>query len=151
MFDIGGTILPGTLGTVGFFDVGRVWTTGESSSRWHKGYGGGLWYDIAGEIGRTYEGLMGMLPADQWMQFQELSHAEFLQLLMTLAHAVDLAKYRKHPRGPKKAKPKRTTHAGEPHVSTAKLLRRQRCSTRRPCRGWSVLRECGDVSAAVDD
>jgi hypothetical protein len=50
LFDIGGTILPGTLGTVGFFDVGRVWTTGESSSRWHKGYGGGLWYDIAGEI-----------------------------------------------------------------------------------------------------
>jgi hypothetical protein len=83
-------------------------------------------YYIAGEIGRTYEGLMGMLPADQWMPFQELSHADFLQLLMTLAHAVDLAKYRKHPRGPKKAKPKRTTHAGEPHVSTAKLLRRQR-------------------------
>jgi len=50
LFDIGGTILPGTLGTVGFFDVGRVWTDGESSSSWHKGYGGGLWYDIAGEI-----------------------------------------------------------------------------------------------------
>ena len=83
-------------------------------------------YYIAGEIGRTYEGLMGMLPADQWMQFQELSHADVLTLLMTLAHAVDLAKYRKHPRGPKKAKPTRTTHAGEPHVSTAKLLRRQR-------------------------
>lgn len=50
LFDVGGTILPGTLGTVGFFDVGRVWTDGESSSRWHQGYGGGLWYDIAGEI-----------------------------------------------------------------------------------------------------
>ena len=50
LFNIGGTILPGTLGTVGFFDVGRVWMTGESSSRWHKGYGGGLWYDITGEI-----------------------------------------------------------------------------------------------------
>ena len=50
LFDIGGTILPGTMGTVGFFDIGRVWTDGESSKRWHKGYGGGLWYDIAGEI-----------------------------------------------------------------------------------------------------
>ena len=50
LFHIGGTILPGTLGTLGFLDVGRVWTDGESSSLWHKGYGGGLWYDIAGEI-----------------------------------------------------------------------------------------------------
>ena len=50
LFDIGGAILPGSLGALGFFDVGRVWTSGESSSRWHKGYGGGLWYDIADEI-----------------------------------------------------------------------------------------------------
>jgi hypothetical protein len=35
---------------VGFFDVGRVWTTGETSNVWHQGYGGGLWYDIAGEL-----------------------------------------------------------------------------------------------------
>ena len=39
---------------------------------------------------------------------------------------VDLAKYRKHPRGPKKPKPKRTMHAGQPHVSTAKLLGKKR-------------------------
>ena len=45
---------------------------------------------------------------------------------MQLAQAVDLAKYRKHPRGPKKPKPKRTAHAGQPHVSTAKLLGRTR-------------------------
>ena len=47
-------------------------------------------------------------------------------LLMGLARAVDLAKYRKHPRGPKKPKPKRTMHAGQPHVSTAKLLGKKR-------------------------
>lgn len=80
-------------------------------------------YYIAGEIGRTYEGMMGMLPADRWTQFQGLSHDDFLKLIMRLAHAVDLAKYRKHTRGPKKPKPKRTKHAGQPHVSTAKLLR----------------------------
>ena len=50
LFDIGGSLLPGTLGALGFFDVGRVWTDGESSGLWHRGYGGGLWYDIAGEI-----------------------------------------------------------------------------------------------------
>ena len=59
-------------------------------------------YYIAGEIGRTYEALAGMVPADQWTLVRGLSHAAFLALLMQLAQAVDLAKYRKHPRGPKK-------------------------------------------------
>ena len=81
-------------------------------------------YYIAGEIGRTYEALAGMVPADQWTLVRGLSHAAFLALLRQLAQAVDLAKYRKHPRGPKK--PKRTAHAGQPHVSTAKLLGRTR-------------------------
>ena len=83
-------------------------------------------YYIAGEIGRTYEALLGFVPADQWTQVQALSHEAFLTLLMGLARAVDLAKYRKHPRGPKKPKPKRTMHAGQPHVSTAKLLGKKR-------------------------
>jgi len=50
MFDVGGAVLPGTLGALGFFDVARVWTDGESSAQWHRGYGGGFWYDIAGEV-----------------------------------------------------------------------------------------------------
>ncbi len=83
-------------------------------------------YYIAGEIGRTYEALLGFVPADQWTQVRALSHEAFLTLLMGLARAVDLAKYRKHPRGPKKPKPKRTMHAGQPHVSTAKLLGKKR-------------------------
>ncbi len=86
----------------------------------------GLRLLIAGEIGRTYEALLGFVPADQWTQVQALSHEAFLTLLMGLARAVDLAKYRKHPRGPKKPKPKRTMHAGQPHVSTAKLLGKKR-------------------------
>jgi hypothetical protein len=37
-------LLPGTLGVIGFNDVGRVWTPGENSSTWHDGYGGGLYF-----------------------------------------------------------------------------------------------------------
>ena len=37
-------ILPGTWGVLGFADTGRVWLEGEDSNRWHKGYGGGLWF-----------------------------------------------------------------------------------------------------------
>ena len=27
-----------------------VWTDGESSNKWHPGYGAGIWYDLAGEF-----------------------------------------------------------------------------------------------------
>ncbi len=33
----------GEAGVLAFLDNGRVWTDGESSNRWHQGYGGGLW------------------------------------------------------------------------------------------------------------
>ncbi len=34
---------PGEFGLLGFTDVGRVFFSGEESSRWHVGMGGGLW------------------------------------------------------------------------------------------------------------
>jgi hypothetical protein len=37
-------LLPGTLGLVAFNDVGRVWSPGESSEKWHDGYGGGIYF-----------------------------------------------------------------------------------------------------------
>ena len=41
-------------------------------------------YYIAGEIGRTYEALLGLLPAEEWTPFEALSHAAFLTLLLQL-------------------------------------------------------------------
>lgn len=38
-------LLGGKLGVTGFFDIGRVWTDGETSSLLHKGYGGGVWFN----------------------------------------------------------------------------------------------------------
>jgi hypothetical protein len=43
LFDYASYILPGAFGIVGFNDIGRVWTPGESSSQWHDGYGGGFY------------------------------------------------------------------------------------------------------------
>ncbi len=37
-------ILNGTAGLFIFNDIGRVWFDTENSSRWHDGYGGGLWW-----------------------------------------------------------------------------------------------------------
>lgn len=37
-------LLPGTLGLIGFSEIGRVWYNGEQSKRWHLSYGGGLYF-----------------------------------------------------------------------------------------------------------
>ncbi len=37
-------LLPGDVGLIGFYDVGRIWQYGKSSSKWHQSYGGGLYY-----------------------------------------------------------------------------------------------------------
>ncbi|HEX8022358.1 hypothetical protein, partial [Mucilaginibacter sp.] len=43
VMDFTSYLLPGSFGLIGFNDVGRVWVPGESSDRWHDGYGGGLY------------------------------------------------------------------------------------------------------------
>ena len=79
-------------------------------------------YYLALEIGRTYDGMMIAIPAPHWALFRELSTPEFANVLHALAASVQLAKYQKHPRGPKKAPPERTGYQNGKHVSTAKLL-----------------------------
>jgi len=37
-------ILPGQLGLVAFYDVGKVWQKGYSDRQWHQGVGGGLYF-----------------------------------------------------------------------------------------------------------
>jgi hypothetical protein len=55
-------LLPGTLGLVGFNDVGRVWSPGENSGTFHDGYGGGFYFLpaqlilIQGVVGFSREG-----------------------------------------------------------------------------------------------
>ncbi len=50
-------LLPGTWGLLAFADVGRVYLSGEDSNKWHKGYGGGLWFawlDRANTVTASY-------------------------------------------------------------------------------------------------
>lgn len=48
LINIASYILPGQLGLSGFYDVGRVWVSGESSEVWHQGTGAGLYFAPAG-------------------------------------------------------------------------------------------------------
>ncbi|MBO6794041.1 MAG: metallophosphoesterase [Balneolaceae bacterium] len=49
-------ILGGKGGILTFVDSGRVWTDGEESDTWHKGYGGGVWFNVFDQflISATY-------------------------------------------------------------------------------------------------
>ena len=79
-------------------------------------------YYIAEEIKATYNGMMIAIPDDDWRIFSHVSTPVFCQMLLHLAQQIDLRKFKKHKRGPKKKPKPKTKHVGKPHVSTAKLL-----------------------------
>jgi hypothetical protein len=79
-------------------------------------------YYLTLEIRETYAGMMVAIPAPHWAVFQTLSVPELARLLREVAGNMVLARYRKHPRGPKKPQtPRRPCRNGE-HIATAKVL-----------------------------
>ena len=57
-----------------------------------------------------------------WEHYRTLPSTRFAQTLTRLAKHVDLKRYPKHKRGPKKPRPKQTSGRKNHHISTAKLL-----------------------------
>ena len=87
-------------------------------------------YYVADEVTMTHRGMMIAIPEDEWVEFRDLSPAELGGVLVGLARAVRLAEYRKHPRGPKKPKPKKASGAKIKHVATSKILSERQKRTR---------------------
>jgi IS4 transposase len=87
-------------------------------------------YYVADEIQMTHRGMMIAIPEDEWVVFHDLPAVELADLLVGLARAVPLAKLRKHPRGPKKPKPKKQSGAKIKHVATAKILKARHACTK---------------------
>lgn len=83
-------------------------------------------YYLALEIQHTYDGMMIALPASQWAIFRDMTDAKFAQVLKDFADHLNLSKYRKHPRGPKKPTPKKRKYKNGGHVSTARLLAKRK-------------------------
>jgi len=79
-------------------------------------------YYVANEIEGVYQGMMIVVGSEYWTVFRQMSAGDLVRLLKKLAGKVILAKYQKHPRGPKKPSPKRTVMKNKPHVSTARIL-----------------------------
>jgi hypothetical protein len=51
--DFSSYVAVGSLGFLGFYDVGRVWVEDEKSDQWHAGYGAGMWFDLFGMAALT--------------------------------------------------------------------------------------------------
>jgi IS4 transposase len=80
-------------------------------------------YYIAQEIATTTGGMLIAIPPIEWTIFAEVSLVELGSILLNIASYVDLKKYKKNPRGPKKPRMERNQFKGHPHVSTARLLK----------------------------
>jgi TPP-dependent 2-oxoacid decarboxylase len=79
-------------------------------------------YYLADEISGTYRGMMIAINDAHWVIFQQMTPVKLAMVLKELAANVKLSALRKHPRGPKKPRPKRKSCKNTPHVSTAKIL-----------------------------
>lgn len=80
-------------------------------------------YYIAQEIETTTEGMLVALPENEWTLFTQVNVVELGGILLHIASYVDLKKYEKTPRGPKKPQRARNQFKGHTHVSTEKLIK----------------------------
>lgn len=79
-------------------------------------------YYLAGDIAATMTGLDIAVSESEWMPFADADPERMCEYLLLLAKNLDLRKFLKTTRGPKKPPTPRTKFKGQPHVSTAKLL-----------------------------
>ena len=79
-------------------------------------------YYLAAELERTYEGMNVAIIPEEWEVFKTMTLSVFVETLLKMARNVQLEKYKKNRRGPKKPRSPRKSSKKEPHVSTARLL-----------------------------
>jgi len=61
------------------------------------------------------------IPSPHWRIFRSMNAQQLAGVLQELAEHVNLRRYKKHPRGPKKKPAQRTAYKNGGHVSTAKI------------------------------
>ena len=79
-------------------------------------------YYMANELSAVYQGMMIAIPEKHWQVFSRMPPQEFADTLWSLASKVNLRRFKKHPRGPKKPQPKCKYDKKHPHVSTFRLI-----------------------------
>ena len=79
-------------------------------------------YYMADEISHSYRGVVAAVPSCYWTKrYADLTPKEMARELVRMAKTVNLDRYRKHKRGPKKRNP-RVYKRYRGHVSTARII-----------------------------
>ena len=89
-------------------------------------------YYLADEIAGTMRGMLVVLPPEKWSWFRECSTDEFAVFLREAAKRMNMARFRKHPRGPKRPAPKRHVLGRGSHVATKRLMDASRQVAKSP-------------------
>jgi Transposase DDE domain len=79
-------------------------------------------YYVVEDVQATWRGLEIAILPEAWQTFQTMTNTAFAQSLRQWAERVDLKRFRKSKRGPKKATTKKPFDPKHPHVATARLL-----------------------------
>ena len=82
-------------------------------------------YYVVEDVQATWRGMEIAIPLEDWRIFIQMSLAEFVQSLRNCAEEVNLKRFHKSTRGPKKPTTKKKFDPKHPHVSTARLLKNQ--------------------------
>lgn len=82
-------------------------------------------YYVVEEVQSTWRGMEIAIPPQEWQFFVAMPPAEFAQCLQDWAALVNLKRFRKSPRGPKKPTKKKKFDPKHPHVATARLLNQE--------------------------
>jgi hypothetical protein len=82
-------------------------------------------YYLALEIAEATDGMLVALPEERWQELETISTSDFAAQVRKILQDVDLSRYRKSIRGPKKPPPKRTNKRQSVHVSTQRILEKR--------------------------
>jgi Transposase DDE domain len=82
-------------------------------------------YYVVEDVQATWRGLEIAILPEAWQTFQTMSDVAFAQSLRQWAEQVNLKRFRKSKRGPKKPTNKKKFDPKHPHVATARLLNSQ--------------------------
>lgn len=83
-------------------------------------------YHLMSDVAATYVGMDIAVPQECWESYRAMPVSRFAKAMTKLAHGVKLARYPKKKRGPKKPQPKKKSGSRNHHISTARLLSKQR-------------------------
>jgi hypothetical protein len=79
-------------------------------------------YYLTLEVEQVTAGMQIAVGPEEWTIFRTMTTEQFAETLRTVAGQMDLRKYTKHKRGPKKKPPQKISGKRNHHVSTARIL-----------------------------